>query len=228
LTRPKVLLGLALLFLALALGATVSGGQTLLTWDLPIQRVVEANRSADLSEFFLTVSRLGSTMVVLGAGAIMALVTWRRCPAVGMAIVAATLSRPLLEFTLKTLVERPRPDLHRLVTGTGYSFPSGHPMAAVALYGLLPTIVGLYTKRRDLWWASVALAGLLIGSIAASRVYLGVHWFSDALGGLVVGAFFLLAIEHFFLGAHKRYPCPMAAKATRKDEATASAASSSS
>ena len=207
LPRPRLVATLALLFVALAAAAMLSGGQTLLTWDEPIQRAVESSRTADLDQFFLTVSRLGSTMIVLALGGIGALLTWRRCPAVAMALVAATLSRPLLEFTLKATVGRDRPDLERMVNGTGYSFPSGHVMAAVALWGLLPVVVGLYTQRRALWWASVAVAGGLIVSIGASRVYLGVHWFSDVTAGLVVGTFFLLGVDQVFRRAHGRYPC---------------------
>lgn len=207
LPRPRLVATLALLFVALATAAALSGGQTLLTWDEPIQRAVESSRTADLDQFFLTVSRLGSTVIVLALGGIGALLTWRRCPAVALALVAATLSRPLLEFTLKATVGRDRPDFERMVNGTGYSFPSGHVMAAVALWGLLPVVVGLYTQRKALWWASVAVAGSLIVSIAASRVYLGVHWFSDVTAGLVVGTFFLLGVDAVFRRAHGRYPC---------------------
>ncbi len=207
LPRPRLVATLALLFVALAMAAALSSGQVLLTWDEPIQRAVESSRTADLDQFFLTVSRLGSTVIVLALGGIGALLTWRRCPAVALALVAATLSRPLLEFTLKATVTRDRPDLERMVNGTGYSFPSGHVMAAVALWGLLPVVVGLYTQRRALWWASVAVAGGIIVSIAASRVYLGVHWFSDVTAGLVVGTFFLLGVDAVFRRAHGRYPC---------------------
>lgn len=207
LPRRRLLIGLGILLGALMVAAALANGQVLLTWDEPIQRSVEANRTADLSLFFRTMSRLGSTVMVLALGATAAVLTWRRCPAVALAVAGATISRPLLEFTLKATVDRSRPDFERMVDGTGPSFPSGHVMAAVALWGLLPAVVGLYTHRRALWWASVAVAGVLIAGISASRVYLGVHWFSDVTGGLVVGAFFLLAVETGFQRAHSRYPC---------------------
>jgi undecaprenyl-diphosphatase len=245
LPRPRLVAALALLFVALATAAALSGGQTLLTWDEPIQRAVESSRTADLDQFFRSASLLGSTVFVLAVGGIGALLTWRRCPAVAVALVAATLTRPVLEFTLKATVARDRPDLERMVNGEGYSFPSGHVMAAVALWGLLPAVVGLYTRRRALWWASVAVAGGLIVSIAASRVYLGVHWFSDVTAGLVVGTFFLLGVEAVFRRAHGRYPCGLlpcpdaegadapsapasiSASADRSDEATPAASASS-
>jgi undecaprenyl-diphosphatase len=207
LPRRRLLLLLGLLFVGLALAAAIANGQVLLTWDEPIQRTVEANRTAALDDFFRTVSRLGSTIPVLAVGSLLTLITWRRCPAVAVAVLVAMLSRPLIEFTLKATVDRPRPDLDRLVAGNGPSFPSGHPMASVALWGLLPVIVGLYTKRRDIWWASVALSGVLIAGISASRVYLGVHWFSDVIGGLLVGTFFLVGVDTLFKRTHCRYPC---------------------
>ena len=116
------------------------------------------------------------------------------------------LSRPLLEFTLKAIVDRDRPDLERLVAGTGPSFPSGRVMAAITLWGLLPLVVTLYTRDRRIWWASVARSTALILAIGASRIYLGVHWFSDVVGGLVVGTFFLLGAEWVMTRRHRRDP----------------------
>jgi undecaprenyl-diphosphatase len=217
LPRRRLLFVLGGLLLALALAAAIAHGQVLLTWDEPIQRTVEANRTAALDDFFLTVSRLGSTIPVLVLGSALTLITWRRCPAVAVAVAVATVSRPLLEFTLKATIDRPRPDFQRLVAGNGPSFPSGHPMASVALWGLLPVIVGLYTKRRAIWWASVVVAGTLIAGISASRVYLGVHWFSDVVGGLLVGTFFLVGVDTVFKRTHCRYPCRVGCSDTESD-----------
>ena len=126
-------------------------------------------------------------MAVLTLGTLLAAASWRRCRAVGVVVLVAMLARPLLEFTLKDVVGRDRPDLERLVNGIGHSFPSGHVMAAVALWGLVPLVVTLYTRDRRIWWASVVASATLIVAIGASRTYLGVHWFSDVVGGLIVG-----------------------------------------
>lgn len=205
--RRRVLVGLAALLVALVTAATVNRGAVLLTWDQPIQRSVEANRTSLLDDVFLTFSRLGSTIAVLTLGVLASLVTWRRCRAVGTVLLVATFSRPALEFVVKALVDRDRPDLERMVPGNGPSFPSGHVMASIALWGLLPLVVSVYTHRRAVWWASVAVAGALIAGIAASRIYLGVHWFSDVTGGFVVGAFFLLGVEAVLIRQHARHPC---------------------
>jgi membrane-associated phospholipid phosphatase len=207
LPRRYLMVLLGALLAGLAIAAALSGGALLLLWDEPLQRGVEAHRTSGLDELFLTFSRLGSTVFVLLVGTILAAVTWRRCRAVGVALLVATFSRPLLETAIKLLIGRDRPDFDRLVQGTGYSFPSGHVMAAVALWGLMPLVVSLYTNRRWLWWASVVVSGGLILGIAASRVYLGVHWFSDVTAGLIVGTFFLLGVETVLARQHARYPC---------------------
>ncbi|HLM65432.1 MAG TPA: phosphatase PAP2 family protein [Acidimicrobiales bacterium] len=207
LTRRRLIVGLGMLLVAFAFAAGLRNGQLLLTWDAPIQRQVEASRTSMLDTTFLTISRLGSQMPVLVLGTLAALVTWRRCRAVSTALFVATFSRPLIEFVIKAVVGRERPDFERLVAGNGPSFPSGHVMAAIALWGLLPVVVSLYTRSRRVWWGSVWVSVGLIVSIAASRVYLGVHWFSDVTMGLVVGAFFLIGVEAILHREHRRHPC---------------------
>jgi undecaprenyl-diphosphatase len=213
--RPRVIWLLGALFAFLAIAAAVGSSGLLLTWDEPVQRFVESSRTPALDTFFLAVSRFGSTVTVLSLGAFAAVVCWHRCRAVALAIVFATLARPLVEFTLKEVVGRDRPDLERMVNGVGPSFPSGHVMATIALWGLLPLVVGLFSRSRVLWWGSVALAGTIIVLVAASRVYLGVHWLSDVSAGIVVGSFFLVGVEAVLASAHRRTGCGRDGSAVR-------------
>lgn len=207
LARPALIATLGAVFALMAIAAALSGGKLLLTWDEPLQHFVEGARTPALNRFFLQVSSLGSTMTVLTLGTGTALLVWHRCRAVATMIVVAMLSRPLLEFTLKLLVSRDRPDLEQLVPGHGFSFPSGHPLAAVAFWGLLPVVVTVYTRRRAIWWASVVVSAALILLIGASRVYLGVHWFSDVFASMILAGFFLLGVEWVLRRQHRRYPC---------------------
>ena len=80
-------------------------------------------------------------------------------------------------------------------------------MAAVALWGLVPLVVALYSSDRRVWWASVGASSALIVAIGASRTYLGVHWFSDVVGGLIVGVFFLAATHWVLTRRHRADPC---------------------
>lgn len=211
LLRPHrhLLVALVILLATLAVAAAARNGHALLTWDEPIQRSVEANRTPLLDQVFRTLTFMGSTVVVLTLGAVGTALAWHRCRAVALAVAVATITRPLVEFSFKTGVDRARPDFEQLVAGTGPSFPSGHVMAAAALWGLAPAVVMLYTQRRELWVTSMSLAAALIIGISASRIYLGVHWFSDVVAGLVVSVFFLLAIEIVFAQAHRRQTCQL-------------------
>ena len=198
---------LAAVFASLAIAAWINGGWLLLHWDEPVQRAVEDARSSGMTAIVKRISFLGSTIAVLTLGTLLAAVSWRRCRAVATVVLIATFGRPLLEFTLKAIVDRDRPDLDRLVNGQGPSFPSGHVMAAAALWGLAPLVVTLFTRNRRIWWATTIGSALLILAIAASRTYLGVHWFSDIVAGLIVGGFFLWGVETLLADQHRRRPC---------------------
>jgi membrane-associated phospholipid phosphatase len=202
-TRPRVVVGLALGFVAAALAARIDGSALLLQWDRPIGRFVQSIRTPVLDSFFRSASRLGAAPLVYVAGAALAAVAAVRCRALAVIILVATAGRPFLELAIKLLVGRQRPGSSQLVRGRGPSFPSGHVMASVALWGLVPAVVALYTHRRAVWWAVVGAMAALVFSIAACRVYLGVHWATDACAGLVVGAFGLAALDALLLRVHR-------------------------
>lgn len=75
-----------------------------------------------------------------------------------------------------------------------HSFPSGHAVNAMVMFGLL----GIY------WWRAsragvercliVAAIGLVIALTCVGRVRLGTHWPSDVAGGLVIGIAWLVAL----------------------------------
>ena len=77
--------------------------------------------------------------------------------------------------------------------GTHNSFPSGHMVRAVIVYGL----IAFALRRLAPWpWArAVALpaAVVIIVLLAFDRVYLEVHWESDVIGGIILGAIALVA-----------------------------------
>lgn len=108
----------------------------------------------------------------------------------------------LLNEILKRVFLRPRPDIHRLITETGYSFPSGHSMNSMIFYGFLIYLIMRYVRPRFRNPAIVILS-LIILLIGISRVYLGVHYASDVVAGFVMGlawlAFFIKIAERFIM-----------------------------
>jgi membrane-associated phospholipid phosphatase len=88
---------------------------------------------------------------------------------------------------VKNLFMRRRPDYWRLIHETSASYPSGHAMFAIVVYGLWSYYVATSDMplplRRGL---SAALAFWAIGVIW-SRLALGAHFVTDLTGGVLFG-----------------------------------------
>ena len=102
----------------------------------------------------------------------------------------------LVNFTLKQIIQRPRPVGHRIIDENGYSLPSGHSMVSMAFYGFLIYLIYKNVKNKYLKTALIILLTLLIISIGASRIYLGVHYASDVLAGFLVAITYLIIFIH--------------------------------
>lgn len=124
------------------------------------------------------------------------------CCALNLVLVAT------LNVVLKLIIQRPRPDGFRLAEVSGFSFPSGHSMAAMAFFGLLVWIVWHYEPdAAKRWFLSIALS-LVAVMVGVSRVYLGVHYASDVVAGFCVAlawlAIYTRLATPIFLGEWRR------------------------
>ena len=179
-----------------------------LPWDEPITDAAIDARTHDRNEFMEMISTFGSTRIVLLVAAIGAMLAWQRCPRLAVAIIVIALARPLVEAGIKEIVNRDRPPREtRLVAGRGYSFPSGHPLATAASWGLLPLVVALYTHRRILWWSIAISVWTLAVLVAISRVWLGVHYATDVFAGLLLAVIGVAGAERFIDHAHDDDSC---------------------
>jgi undecaprenyl-diphosphatase len=108
------------------------------------------------------------------------------CAALVLAWIGMMAVGEMLNMELKEYIKRTRPPYHE-ANATGYSFPSGHSMAALIAYGMLAYILIRlipHRKTRGVMVTSLAALVLLIGF---SRVFLGAHWLSDVVGGFAAG-----------------------------------------
>ncbi|KAA0546212.1 phosphatase PAP2 family protein [Bacillus sp. BGMRC 2118] len=102
----------------------------------------------------------------------------------------------LLNNFLKEFFHRERPPIaDRLVEAHNYSFPSGHSMNSIAIYGLLCWLVLHFPLFRHTLPRMLVIIGtsLLVLLIGVSRIYLKVHFATDVFAGFLAGsAWFLL------------------------------------
>ena len=103
----------------------------------------------------------------------------------------------LLTVSIKPLVERPRPGDETVRVASAlldFSYPSGHVVGFVSLYGFLFFLTYVLFKRSAWRTAALGLLGALVVLVGPSRIYLGHHWVSDVLGGYALGAAYLLLL----------------------------------
>jgi undecaprenyl-diphosphatase len=167
----------------------VQEGATL-EFDLAAMEWMEAHRIGLLDRFLLDVTALGTGLVVLtivGVAALFLALTEHRYSAI--LLLVATGGGQLLSTILKLFYDRPRPSNVEALTHTmSTSFPSGHAMSAVIVYGTVAYLAARLQKSPLARAATMLAASIVILAIAASRVYLGVHYPSDVLAGTIVGA----------------------------------------
>lgn len=103
-------------------------------------------------------------------------------------LIVATLGGMLLDNLLKIGFDRPRPQIFKWGTyAVSSSFPSGHAMSSVIVYGTVAYLAARLQKNVASRVATMVFAALIIVLICSSRLYLGVHFPSDVLAGLIIG-----------------------------------------
>jgi membrane-associated phospholipid phosphatase len=202
--RARLMAGLAaalgLLFIGLALALRGAKGTSI---DLATTRAVQWIDDPVFTDVMVGISAPGYapwSWFVLGSSvvALLAAGFYREVP-----FVIATEAAGMLVASIKLLVERPRPadeSIRVFSAALDYSFPSGHVVGYVCLYGFLSFLVYVLFKRS--WWRTVMLCVLasLVGLVGVSRIHLGHHWVSDVLGGYALGtAYLLLLVEAYRL-----------------------------
>jgi membrane-associated phospholipid phosphatase len=147
-----------------------------------------------------------TTFVLLFGAALVVFLWWSggRREAVALAVAFAVL--PLAQAGLKQLVDRPRPPEELIRAGfSSPSFPAGHVMGPVVMYGALLWL-GLFWRGWGRWrrLAAVSWSAVILATTGVVNVYLGVHWPTDVLGGYLWGLVLLLPAVGVALQPHVR------------------------
>jgi membrane-associated phospholipid phosphatase len=142
-------------------------------------------RSPDLDRVASFVTSLGAEWLWLVWVPVAGLlIAQRKLPSAAALVVVALGVQPWNDL-LKAVYHRARPTEF----GSGvqaFSFPSGHAMAAGAVFGILAVLAWRELSGAARWVAVAICIGVAV-LIALTRPYLGVHYPSDVIAGLLAG-----------------------------------------
>lgn len=194
---------LTVLAVGWGIGAIVAAGLSLLgerlaergmaKRDLAMLEKVVANEKLSF-QAAIWVDAWGSSAMLIPLTAVAVVVAARlRRPLVALTLFAAYLLHDPLVWVGWAAWDRARPSV--VVGGIAapplHSFPSGHAVQLIAVYGLLAY---LWTRRSGSV-AERALAAALVAAVTAvvsyARLRLGTHWPSDIAAGIVLGSVWL-------------------------------------
>lgn len=151
-----------------------------LVFDSSIYETLMGFRCSFLDNFFKAITWFGNPMTIIGLIVIFIAIFRNKD---SLLLTISALDSVIVNSIIKHIVKRDRPNILRLVSESGYSFPSGHAMISVCVYGFLFYLAMVRIKNKYLRWVSCFVLGFLIFGIGISRIYVGVHYASDIIAG---------------------------------------------
>lgn len=180
---------------------TLSGWENLTKIDYQISQFFYSWHGLRLTKTMTVITHQGDivTQTTITVGTViflLALKKWRTALWYGFTVLGGAL---LLNGAIKEFYARARPsEIEPLVEIGGYSFPSGHSMGAMIVYGGLLFLILRFIRSDSLKMMLSILIVLAIFSIGVSRVYLAVHFPSDVIGGFSLGLSWLVLSTALF------------------------------
>ncbi|MGE5567412.1 MAG: phosphatase PAP2 family protein [Rhodospirillales bacterium] len=166
-------------------------------FDQHVRLALNQHASPALTAAMRVFTFLGSPVAVAAiAAAALALFYYWRWRRALLLFVITLAGAAVLNAALKLAFHRPRPPdtFFHTATPASYSFPSGHAMLSVCLFGTLAALISARLRSRAgrvaVWLAAIAL----VLAIGLSRIYLGVHYPSDVIGGYAAAVVWVAAV----------------------------------
>jgi undecaprenyl-diphosphatase len=157
--------------------------------DLAVTNWLQVHGTERGESIFSAISLLGSPVLaalILMAGVVLlARRDWRHL----MVLCTTCCGGALLNGVLKVVFRRARPSFASEFSVTSWSFPSGHAMDSLIVYGLFAYWIASQFPRVRL--AAIVGATVLVATIGYARIYLGVHYLSDVVAGYSAGLIWL-------------------------------------
>lgn len=159
-----------------------------------------------LTDVFRAITRLGNFTTLAAVTLVAVVILWRRRDRIDAVFVAlAALGAQVLSTGMKLGFRRDRPFFpDPLATESTFSFPSGHALVSLAVYGSIALVLARRQSSRTHRALLLTGTALLVAAIGFSRLYLGVHFLSDVLAGYAAGVAWL-ALLYIVLEVRARY-----------------------
>lgn len=147
-----------------------------------------------MNSFFLWITQFGNaiTVIILMLAVLFILMRGKKYMQAIWLTANIVLLSGIANPLLKLFFSRERPTLEHLVTETSFSFPSGHAVTSMVLYGTIIFILPEIIDGKKIVRVLQVILGVLILLIGVSRIYLGVHFPTDIVGGYSLGLAWLL------------------------------------
>jgi undecaprenyl-diphosphatase len=193
-------------------GATQRFDDAIMTW-------IGAHQNPTMQQVMLEFTSLGTGLVVAMIVFVAGMFLWlNQHKHSALLLMVATFGGLGLNMLLKLGFNRPRPQLFKWGTyADSSSFPSGHAMSSVIVYGTVAYLAARLQRRAASRIMTLVFAAIIIILVCASRLYLGVHYPSDIAAGLIVGlawaGFCMAVLEAAQLYAKRNAPQMLEAEA---------------
>ena len=171
-------------------------------FDDGVYNLVTRNTNSFLDNMYKVFTFLASTLFVVSACVV--LLVFMKNKKIAGTIFGSVAISTIVNIVIKPIFRRPRPEVRRLVEEKSFSFPSGHTMAAVTLYGILIFFVMRSKLQKNVKLAISIVLGLLPICVAVSRIYLGAHFASDVIGAAITSTALLLVETYFISKYYKK------------------------
>lgn len=162
------------------------------SFDYQVEHFFVTIRSPLLTQIFTLITALGawySITTITIAGTIFLI--YKKKNDWIIPFLNSVLDASLTMYITKIYFHRQRP-LDALITEKSFSFPSGHAMISVALYGFITYMLCQTITKKSHKRIIIITGTTLIFLIGLSRLILGVHYFSDIVGGYLIGTMWLM------------------------------------
>lgn len=213
---------LALIFLFAYVARVVFSTSDILLFDSVIIDWVQSFVSDSATPIMIAITEIGYIYVIIPIIliALFILLFIKKHFWEAVFLVVAIGGGDIIKVIFKHFFHRERPSIFRVIEETGFSFPSGHSMAAITFYGMLAYIIWINIPHRKGLRIFISIfAPFLILFIGISRIYLGVHYPSDVIAGFAVGGAWLTtcimalnAIRYYKSDARKALKRPISSK----------------